>query len=125
MKLKLSKDREKVIDIIINACLVLAIMSLHLDYFKEVSLLPAIYSSIAALLTIILGIYKGVFKGFKSGKYNMLILFLVSLIVQIVVGKAMLFGIIVNFVCIAAEMSRAGYINLKEEEEEKERRRLE
>ncbi|MBP1629839.1 MAG: hypothetical protein H6Q15_732 [Bacteroidetes bacterium] len=125
MKLKLSKKKEEVLDIVISALIVTFVVSPDMDWFKEVSLKLYIISSILALISFVISVSKDIYKGNKYQKYYFLGLFLVVLIIQIIVGKVMLFGIIINFFCFVSESARVGYVNWKEKEAEKERKRLE
>lgn len=120
MKLKLSKSNEKVLYIISTLLTGVFIGVLDIDWFKEVSLIAYILSSIIALILIVLAISKDIYKGNWLAKYYNLGLFLVVLIIQIVVGKVMLLGIIVNLICFIGESSRIAYIIWKEEELKKE-----
>lgn len=120
MKLKLSKSTEMVLYILIGALLGGFGATLDIDWFKEVSLFAYIYTSIMVLIVVVLTISKDIYKGNRFKKYKVLGFFLVVLIIQIVFGKAMLFGIIFNFYCFTIEISRIVYIDWKEKEDKKE-----
>lgn len=125
MKLKISKDREKVL-LIVSSCITgIFAVSFDIDWFEEVSIMAYISSSIMALIAIVLMISRDIYKANKYQKYNVLGFFLLALIIQIVFCRAMLFGIILNFFCFVSEISKIGYIDMKEKDEEKERKRLE
>lgn len=125
MKIKLSKDREQVLNII-SACLTgIFAVSMDIDWFKEVSIMAYISSSIIALISFVIAVSKGIYEENKLSTYYILGLFLVVLIIQIVVGKVMLLGIIVNLICFIGESSRISYLIWKEEEDKKEGKRLE
>lgn len=120
MKLKISKSNEKVLYIVSTLLTGVFIGVLDIDWFKEVSLIAYILSSIMALILIVLAIFKDIYKGNRLAKYYNLGLFLVFLIIQIIVYKVMLLGIIVNLICFIGESSRISYLIWKEEEEKKE-----
>lgn len=125
MKLKISKDREKVL-LIVSSCITgIFAVSFDIDWFQKVSIMAYISSSIMALIAIVLMISRDIYKANKYQKYSILGLFLLILIIQIVVGKAMFFGVIINLLCYISELARIGILDWKEEEAEKERRRLE
>lgn len=120
MKLKISKSNEKVLYIVSTLLTGVFIGVLDIDWFKEVSLIAYILSSIMALILIVLAIFKDIYKGNRLAKYYNLGLFLVFLIIQIIVCKVMLLGIIVNLICFIGESSRISYLIWKEEEDKKE-----
>lgn len=120
MKLKISKSNEKVLFLVSFAFLGFAMPTLNIDWFKEVSVFAYIFTSIMALIAIVLTISRDIYKAYKYQKYNVLGFFLLALIIQIVFCKAMLFGIILNFFCFVAEISKIGYIDMKEKEDKKE-----
>ena len=125
MKLKLSKSNEKVL-FLVSSCLTgIFAVSFDIDWFQKVSIMAYISSSIMALIAIVLMISRDIYKSNKYQRYSILGLFLLVLIIQIVVGKAMLFGVIINLLCYISELSRIGILEWKEEEAEKERKRLE
>lgn len=125
MKLKLSKDKEKVLYIVSSCITGIFAVSFDIDWFQKVSIMAYISSSIMALIAIVMMISRDIYKANKYQKYSILGLFLLVLIIQIIVGKAMFFGIIINLLCYISELSRIGILEWKEKEEEKERKRLE
>lgn len=120
MKLKLSKSNEKVLFLVSFAFLGFAMPSLNIDYYKEVSLFAYICTSIMALIAIIINISNGISLGNRFIKYANLHLFSYALIFQIVIQKAVLLGIFINFLCFIADSSRYIYFNAKEKELKKE-----
>lgn len=125
MKLKLSKKKEEVLEIVSSSLIGVFAVASDIDWFKEVSLKLYIISSIMALISFVLAISKGIYEENKLSTYYILGLFLVVLIIQIVVGKVMLFGILINMLWYISESARTGYLNWKEKDAEKERKRLE
>ena len=116
MKLKLSKMNEKVLYVVSIAFLGLGMWSLNIDFYKEVSLLAYICTSIMALIAIIINFSNGISLGNRFIRnYNLQLLSYV-LIFQIVIQKVVLLGIIINLFCFIADSSRYIYFNAKEKE---------
>lgn len=116
MKLKISKKNEKVLYVVSIAFLGLGMWSLNIDFYKEVSLLAYICTSIMALIAIIINFSNGISLGNRFIRnYNLQLLSYV-LIFQIVIQKVVLLGIIINFFCFVADSSRYIYFNAKEKE---------
>lgn len=120
MKLKISKNQETALIVIIIIILGRISPLLGIDYFKEVNFLSYIFTSIITLSAFVLFLSKIEVKGFQFQKLRTLVLFLVFLILQLIIGKFIILGIIVNFICFTIDSTLFIYLKTKEEELKKE-----
>lgn len=120
MKLKISKNQETALIVIIIIILGRISPLLGIDYFKEVNFLSYIFTSIITLSAFVLFLSKIEVKGFQFQKLRTLVLFLVFLILQLIIDKFIILGIIVNFICFTIDSTLFIYLKTKEEELKKE-----
>lgn len=125
MKIKISKKQEKVLIVVISFLLTFFLKRLDFDYLKEVTLISYVGSSIILILVSIIILSRDEIKDIKLIRFRSLAIFLGFLIYQLFINKFVIVGLLANYLCIVSDILLFGYFNAKEEEAEKERRRLE